>query len=311
MSSRKMFHSVVKGFTDSSRKPTPPPAVISDLAQQNVNTTFPHFPLFHSGANNGPENYLPHRGEILELSNEPSPIENPAESTRTNVALVLEHTSRNIPPLLKPDSDTSSTACQDTGISLDLLRKPIEENRVQDIRSDDQGECLQSETSSQGGAVLDDAPSLQSDDPERSSSQPRQEVEDDSTEPCDEPDKLSRDADSLGCLKEAKEVDRGLLKSQSDGKQYVKSGLHSVDLNDQTDVCKLLETLQNNGLLRKYGYKKESPAQLDTEGSTEPVASSTQELSHSCSTCKKSFNRRCELRCVCLCFLVCYYLTTL
>lgn len=298
MSSRKTCHPVVNDLTDSSRKPTPPPAVISDLAQQNVNTTFPHFPLSPSGANNGTENCLAQQGEILELSNEPSPIENPAESTRANVALVLEHTSRNIPPLPKPDSGTSPTTCQDTGISLHLLRKPADENRVQNLQSGDQSECLQSETLTQGGQVLDDARNFQPDDQERGSSRPRQEAEDHSAEPCDEPDKLSMDAEGRGCLREAKEVDRGVLNPQSGGEQYLKSGLHSVDLNDQTDVCKLLETLQSNGLLKKYGYKKESPMQLDTEGSTEPAASSTQELPHPCSKCNKAFNRRCELRCV-------------
>ncbi|KAI1251042.1 hypothetical protein MGN70_008103 [Eutypa lata] len=281
--------------------PSAPPAVISDLARENINTSFPHFSSFPSGSNNVPGSYwqLP-QSEIAELSNEPSPTEKLIGNTSENDTLTLEDTSQNTPPLPRSDSRVPSTYPQNTSLSLDSLKKTVEEATSREF----QAEGHQSESLSEGSTLLSGVGALQPEDQERRLSPSRHEIEDGQTESPDESNDLSVGADSPELVKELKEVDCDPLdSSESDSQQNVKSGLRSFDLTDQTEVGRLLETLQSNGLLRKLGYKKESSVQPDIKALAEITTNSNQEHLHPCSECGKTFSRRCELRCVHYLFL--------
>lgn len=270
--------------------------MISDLARENINTSFPHFSSFPSGSNNVPGSYwqLP-QSEIAELSNEPSPTEKLIGNTSENDTLTLEDTSQNTPPLPRSDSRVPSTYPQNTSLSLDSVKKTVEEATSREF----QAEGHQSESLSEGSTLLSGVGALQPEDQERRLSPSRHEIEDGQTESPDESNDLSVGADSPELVKELKEVDCDPLdSSESDSQQNVKSGLRSFDLTDQTEVGRLLETLQSNGLLRKLGYKKESSVQPDIKALAEITTNSNQEHLHPCSECGKTFSRRCELRCV-------------
>lgn len=67
-----------------------------------------------------------------------------------------------------------------------------------------------------------------------------------------------------------------------------------LDLKDPAKVKKLVETLQNQGILKKLGFKKvTSPA---AEGKAVGSVTGSPLDNQICSTCKKGFARRCELR---------------
>ncbi|KAL7622987.1 hypothetical protein AAE478_006666 [Parahypoxylon ruwenzoriense] len=68
-----------------------------------------------------------------------------------------------------------------------------------------------------------------------------------------------------------------------------------VDLTNHNKILHLLEHLQNEGLLEKFGYKKEDPPEPE-DAKPEQATSTTPEQRHSCSMCSKRFIRRCELK---------------
>ncbi|KAI0479737.1 hypothetical protein F4859DRAFT_529876 [Xylaria cf. heliscus] len=75
--------------------------------------------------------------------------------------------------------------------------------------------------------------------------------------------------------------------------------LSSLDLNDTTDVKRLVDLLQSRGLLEQHleqhGYKKEG-REVTEPIKTEMDAPMSQNQCHRCHTCKKTFPRRCELK---------------
>ncbi|KAI1639589.1 hypothetical protein F4809DRAFT_656480 [Biscogniauxia mediterranea] len=70
----------------------------------------------------------------------------------------------------------------------------------------------------------------------------------------------------------------------------------AVDLTDQSGLKRLLETLQNRGVLEKLGYKKEEHPRDLGEISRESMSSSNREHTHVCTKCSKQFPRKCELK---------------
>ncbi|KAJ8109659.1 hypothetical protein ONZ43_g6071 [Nemania bipapillata] len=76
-----------------------------------------------------------------------------------------------------------------------------------------------------------------------------------------------------------------------------RTGPFDLDWNDPIEMSKLVECLQSRGVLEQHGYKKESPEEAVGFSKTEDdLAVNQNQTSHSCSTCKKTFPRRCELK---------------
>ncbi|TGJ80357.1 hypothetical protein E0Z10_g8416 [Xylaria hypoxylon] len=74
-----------------------------------------------------------------------------------------------------------------------------------------------------------------------------------------------------------------------------KLNLSNLDINDTSDLRILLEHLSSRGLLEKFGYKKEGfeAAELTK---TEADPTTNPHHCHPCSTCTKTFPRKCELK---------------
>ncbi|KAI1363855.1 hypothetical protein F5Y08DRAFT_354135 [Xylaria arbuscula] len=94
-----------------------------------------------------------------------------------------------------------------------------------------------------------------------------------------------------GCAIESPEPERGLVSGMSP----LKLDIASLDLDDANKMKRLVEALDSRGFLGKLGYKKEGPeavmpAKVESDGATSPTHQ------FPCSTCSKSFPRRCELK---------------
>ena len=112
----------------------------------------------------------------------------------------------------------------------------------------------------------------------------------------DDPDVLpSTNVDDLLPLKESPKDDTE-DHPKRENKQHTKQGLLGLDLDDPTEVDRLFEKLQETGLLMKYGYQKNSSPEPETKKQVEAPSASKPELPHGCTTCKKRFARRCELK---------------
>ncbi|KAI0182910.1 hypothetical protein EV127DRAFT_40829 [Xylaria flabelliformis] len=71
--------------------------------------------------------------------------------------------------------------------------------------------------------------------------------------------------------------------------------LSNLNLDDSGDVKRLFAVLQRRGLLEQHGYKKEEPDAVElVKNENDAAISHTQ--CHRCSTCNKTFPRRCELK---------------
>ncbi|XXH03550.1 hypothetical protein Hte_009955 [Hypoxylon texense] len=68
-----------------------------------------------------------------------------------------------------------------------------------------------------------------------------------------------------------------------------------LDLTDRGNLLKILEKLQDSGLLEQLGYKKENPPRSE-DTPQEPTNNTTGESRHVCTKCPKGFSRRCELK---------------
>ncbi|KAI5858174.1 hypothetical protein GGS23DRAFT_616498 [Durotheca rogersii] len=67
------------------------------------------------------------------------------------------------------------------------------------------------------------------------------------------------------------------------------------DLGNHESILEFLERLQSQGLLEKFGYKKEDRPR--PENTTRELANGTgSKQAYHCMLCKKKFNRRCELK---------------
>lgn len=274
-------------------RPQPPPAVLSDLAREGINTDLSHFSGFPSGPDNLPRSYL--QSPIIEISNEPNPTEN-QNQLRTDDPLALENPPRRFPPLPKIDTSVSFRVNQDTDFPVDSL-ETAEDVSARDPQTISQGPFLKASTFNRDEPLLTDTGIARSSDPECEASLPKYEAGDGLHKPHDEPKEFSPlDVESPRPLEEAKEVDADTQDSPEPGSQQIpKAALHAVDLNDQTEVVKLLETLQHTGLLKKLGYKKESSVEPDTKR-VETASAPGQSHQYPCSKCKKTFGRRCELK---------------
>lgn len=86
-------------------------------------------------------------------------------------------------------------------------------------------------------------------------------------------------------------------RTPASGSSPFKLAIASLDLDDATGMKGLqeaLDALDSRGLLEPLGYKKEAPeAAVPTKVETDTAASPNH---FSCSTCPKSFPRRCELK---------------
>ncbi|KAI1473706.1 hypothetical protein F4774DRAFT_423901 [Daldinia eschscholtzii] len=71
--------------------------------------------------------------------------------------------------------------------------------------------------------------------------------------------------------------------------------LQILDLNNPEYVSKLLEELQDKGILQKHGFKKEEPQEADITNQ-EATGDVVSQQAHTCSQCQKLFQRRCELK---------------
>ncbi|KAI0095461.1 hypothetical protein F4814DRAFT_443504 [Daldinia grandis] len=71
--------------------------------------------------------------------------------------------------------------------------------------------------------------------------------------------------------------------------------LLTQDLNNPEFLSKLLEQLQNKGMLKKLGYKKEDPQEVEAT-KLKPTNDPISQQAHACSQCSKPFARRCELK---------------
>ncbi|KAI0911315.1 hypothetical protein F4823DRAFT_316108 [Ustulina deusta] len=79
------------------------------------------------------------------------------------------------------------------------------------------------------------------------------------------------------------------------GTGSLKLDLSNLDLNDTSEMRKLVEALQNRGLLEQFGYKKDG-SEAGEPTKTEPDAAVNPSPCHPCPHCKKTFPRRCELK---------------
>jgi hypothetical protein len=69
-----------------------------------------------------------------------------------------------------------------------------------------------------------------------------------------------------------------------------------LNTNDQEKLKEFLEALQNRGVLKELGYRKESSPPVDEKGLECSVPSLLPNAQISCPTCSKNFVRRCELK---------------
>ncbi|RYP55378.1 hypothetical protein DL768_000133 [Monosporascus sp. mg162] len=233
--------------------------------------------------------------KLLKTHSELNPTEN-QKRLCTDDPLASENPPRRFPRLPKTDTSVSFRVNQDTDFPVDSPEN-AEDVSARDAQTINQGPFLKGSTFNQDEPLLTDSGIARSTDPEPEASLPKYEAGDGLREPRDEPKEfLPLDVESPRPLEEAKEVDAGTQDSLEHGNQQIpKAALHAVDLNDQTEVVKLLETLQHNGLLKKLGYKKESSVEPDTE-KVEIASTPGQSHQYPCSKCKKTFSRRCELK---------------
>ncbi|KAJ8133226.1 hypothetical protein O1611_g401 [Lasiodiplodia mahajangana] len=71
----------------------------------------------------------------------------------------------------------------------------------------------------------------------------------------------------------------------------------NLDFSNTIEMKKLVERLQSHGVLEQLGYKKESSEEaVDTKTEDDLATNQNPTASYSCTTCRKSFPRRCELK---------------
>ncbi|KAI1502791.1 hypothetical protein F5X99DRAFT_417598 [Biscogniauxia marginata] len=83
--------------------------------------------------------------------------------------------------------------------------------------------------------------------------------------------------------------------NESESRKTTEALSFAVNLADQNELKKFLETLQSRGVLEELGYKREETTQGLEGPKLESVSGSSQDNTHACSECKKTFPRRCEL----------------
>ncbi|KAI0425954.1 hypothetical protein F5Y09DRAFT_80093 [Xylaria sp. FL1042] len=79
------------------------------------------------------------------------------------------------------------------------------------------------------------------------------------------------------------------------GASPLKLDLSNLDLDDTSEMRRLVEALQNRGLLEQFGYRKEGTEAAEL-AKTETDAAINQNPCHPCPTCGKTFPRKCELK---------------
>ncbi|KAI5926989.1 hypothetical protein F4810DRAFT_699268 [Camillea tinctor] len=85
------------------------------------------------------------------------------------------------------------------------------------------------------------------------------------------------------------------IRRESESRKGTRTTSIAVDITDQSGLRKLLETLQDRGVLEELGYKREEIPR-DGEASRESTSGSSRDHTHICTRCHKTFPRKCELK---------------
>ncbi|KAI2781403.1 hypothetical protein F4815DRAFT_492628 [Daldinia loculata] len=270
-------------------RPEAPPKDDSDVARNSTVSEFDRLNIFpDGGGNDASDNWKLPRSPVIDLSTDTNPVEGPSQIQIEEPTLVIEPSESRL------DISNSTTA--------------------QEVHLESEDTQFNHQTEAPKPSSPQPSPSLG--DSESTNTEQLKEDEPDFHSEIPGPD-LANDAGSASYsqtdrLDESRDRPSGLsprsIESNIQPERLIKDSekfrvspepkddeLLTPDLNNPEFVSKLLEQLQNKGMLKKLGYKKEDPqeAEMTKLESTNDIIS---QQAHACSQCSKLFGRRCELK---------------
>lgn len=282
-------------LTFSRKPPSQPPAEISDLARENINAGFDSLPPFPSGIGHVQSDYSP--DENLELSNEASPVENEARTNTTDTVLALEDSVMGATSKAQTNEPRASAGdYEDMELSLHAQDEKVDDspgrNAVPHALTLQQGILDQGNPSppEAGEPLLGDqgeapSPSI------HETGHPRKPF-------IDEPSGLLSTGVGHPSTSNGNQEDDRDTSDHPKCEEKQCSKQSPVDRNSDAYLLRLLETLDGNGKLKELGFKKATSLEPETEEPVETAPVTKPDNQFGCSTCGKSFARRCELKCV-------------
>ncbi|KAI1662653.1 hypothetical protein F4813DRAFT_394831 [Daldinia decipiens] len=270
-------------------RPEAPSKDDSDVARNSTVSEFDRLNIFpDGGGNHASDNWKLPRSPIIDLSADTNPVEGPSQIQIEEPTLVIEPSESHL------DASNSTTAqevhleSEDTPFSHQTeAHKPPSPRSSPSLGDSEPTNTGQLKEDGPGFHAEFLGPELANDTGSASHSQT-----DRLDESRDRPSGLSlRNLESnIQPERLIKDSERVHLSPEPEDHELL-----TPDLNNPEFVSKLLEQLQNKGMLKKLGYKKEDPQEADMTKleSTNDIIS---QQAHACSQCSKLFGRRCELK---------------